>query len=204
MDALTFLGGVPDSSIPAAFLDPQYRGVLDKMKYGNEGKTRGKARVMLPQMKEGDITAIVGEISRVLIPSGHLFLWMDKFHLCEGFHDWRLGTSLQCVDLVVWNKERLAMGYRTRRTAEYLVILQKTPRRAKGVWTVHNIPDVWSESIPRNENTTHRKPVDLQGELITAVTNASDIVLDPAAGSFSVMDAALRRGRNFLGADIRG
>ena len=204
MDALTLLGGVPDSSIPAAFLDPQYRGVLDKMKYGNEGKDRGKARVMLPQMTEADIAAIVNEIDRVLIPSGHLFIWMDKFHLCQGFGEWLDGTKLERVDLVVWCKEHYAMGYRTRRQSEYLVVLQKLPRRAKGVWTIHTIPDVWWEQIPRGEKTTHRKPVDLQGELIAAVTNASDIVLDPAAGSFSVMDAALRRGRNFLGADILG
>ena len=46
---------------------------------------------------------------------------------------------------------------------------------------------------------THRKPLDLQGELISAVSDADDIVIDPAAGSFSVMEACKLRGRNFLG-----
>ena len=44
MDGLEFLSLLPERCIPVAFLDPQYRGVLDKLAYGNEGKGRGKAR----------------------------------------------------------------------------------------------------------------------------------------------------------------
>ena len=201
MDAFTLLGGVDDAVIPAAFFDPQYRGVLDKLSYGDEGKARDKARTALPQMTEEVIAGIIRELSRVLVPSGHLFLWIDKFHLVEGFADWLQDTSLETVDLVTWHKLRIGMGYRTRRTSEYLVVLQKKPRRAKGVWSVHTIPDVWSEKAEGAKHA-HRKPVDLQGELIAAVTNPGDVVLDPAAGSFSVWDAAAARGRNFLGGDI--
>ena len=122
MDALTLLAGVPDEVIPAAFLDPQYRGVLDKLGYGNEGTARGRRRCELPQMSEEVIGGIVRELSRVIIPSGHLFLWVDKFHLCEGFSHWLDDTKLETVDLVTWNKQRLGMGYRTRRTSEYLVV----------------------------------------------------------------------------------
>ena len=50
---------------------------------------------------------------------------------------------------------------------------------------------------------THQKPVELQRALIEAVTEAGDVVIDPAAGSFSVMKAALGCGRNFLGCDLR-
>ena len=50
---------------------------------------------------------------------------MDKFHLCEGIKNWIAGTNLHIVDLITWNKETFGMGYRTRRTAEYLLILQK-------------------------------------------------------------------------------
>ncbi len=202
MDALELLGGIPEASIPAAFLDPQYRGVLDKLAYGNEGKGRSKARCDLPQMTEEVIGAIVSELSRVLIRSGHLFLWMDKFHLCEGFTRWLNGTSLEVVDLVTWHKERMGMGYRTRRTSEHLVVLQKAPRRAKGVWSIHTIPDIWKEKTTNGKHAPHCKPINLQGELIAAVTQAGDIVVDPAAGSFSVMEAARQRGRNFLGGDI--
>lgn len=203
MDGLKFLAKLPEDKIPVAFFDPQYRGVLDKLGYGNEGKARGKARCSLEQMSDDVIRKFIQGISAALIPSGHLFLWMDKFHLCTGFVDWLDGTRLDVVDMLTWNKGRIGMGYRTRRTSEHLVILQKEPRRAKGVWKIHNIPDVWHEEVKRN-GYAHRKPVELQGELIAAVSNGGDVVMDPAAGSFSVQEACKLRGRNFLGCDLNG
>ena len=203
MDGLDFLGKLPDASFVVAFFDPQYRGILDKMNYGNEGEQRGKARSGLPQMSEKLIAKFIREIDRVLVENGHLFLWMDKFHLCQGFNSWFDGTVLDIVDLLTCNKMRIGMGYRTRRASEYLVVLQKFPRRAKGVWKVHNIPDVVDEKIVDRNGHTHKKPVELQERLITAVSNEGDIVIDPAAGSFSVMESAINAKRNFLGCDIR-
>ncbi len=203
MDGLKLLSSLPKNSIPVAFFDPQYRGILDKLAYGNEGQDRGKARCNLSQMDASKIKAFIKAIDHVLIPTGHLFLWIDKFHLCTGFADWFAGTNLDVVDLIIWDKDRMGMGYRSRRQAEFLVVSQKQPRRAKGVWQTHNIRDVWPEKIT-DRTHVHQKPVKLQGELIAAVSNPGDIVLDPAAGSFSVLEACLNRGRTFLGCDIEG
>lgn len=203
MDGLQFLSALQDKSIPVAFLDPQYRGLLEKLSYGNEGKGRGKRRCILKQMTEDIIKQFVCDINRVLIPSGHLFLWVDKFHLCEGIHTWLNGTNLNIVDMVTWDKGTFGMGYRTRRRSEYCVVLQKKPCKAKGIWKIHNIPDVYSEVVFRCEHP-HAKPVKLQGELITAVSRTGDFVIDPAAGSFSVLQAAKNNGRIFLGCDING
>ena len=203
MDGLALLALLPDCGIPVAFLDPQYRGVLDKLGYGNEGVTRGKGRSALRQMSEATIAEFVRGIDRVLTPSGHLFLWMDKFHLCQGFADWLVGTRLDVVDMVVWDKGRMGMGYRTRRQSEFCVVLQKQPRRAKGVWRSHDIRDVWREKRPQGA-FTHWKPVGLQAALIAAVSEAGDFVLDPAAGSFSALEAARGIGREFIGCDIAG
>ncbi len=201
MDGLELLSHLPNESLPIAFLDPQYRGVLDKMNYGNEGKSREKRRSSLMQMSEELISEFIQGIDNVLIPSGHLFLWMDKFHLCQGFTDWFEDTQLEVVDLIVWNKDRFGMGYRSRRVSEYCVVLQKHPKKAKGVWKIHNIRDVWLERTETKEHP-HQKPVGLQAELIEAVSNEGDYVIDPAAGSFSVMEAAHSKGRNFIGCDL--
>lgn len=203
MDGLKLLSHFPLESVPVTFLDPQYRGVLDKMKYGNEGKSREKRRSSLMQMSEDMITEFIRCIDIVLIPSGHLFLWMDKFHLCQGFRTWFEGTQLDVVDLIVWNKDRFGMGYRSRRVSEYCVVLQKQPRKAKGVWKIHNIRDVWLERT-KTKDHPHQKPIGLQAELIDAVSNEGDYIIDPAAGSFSVMEAALSKGRNFIGCDLEG
>jgi site-specific DNA-methyltransferase (adenine-specific) len=203
MDGLEFLSLLPDNAVPVAFFDPQYRGVLDKLSYGNEGMDRGRRRCALQQMSEATIAKFILDIGRVLVPSGHLFLWIDKFHLCEGFKVWLDGTALDIVDLVTWDKGKMGMGYRTRRTAEYCAVLQKRPHKAKGVWKIHNIADVWREKVVKTDHP-HSKPVDLQGELMAAVSNEGDFVIDPAAGSFSVLQAARNRRRTFLGCDLDG
>lgn len=201
IDGLELLNAIPDSSIKTAFFDPQYRGVLDYLNYGNEGKQRGQARCNLPQMSELTIIQFIREIDRVLLPSGHLFLWVDKFHLLEGVKHWLEHTSLKIVDCITWDKGRIGMGYRSRRKSEYLVVLQKTPTRAKGCWKIHSIPDVWNEDVLKTH--PHSKPIDLQRVLIEATTDVKDWVLDPAAGGYSVFGACRLCDRNFIGGDIR-
>ena len=200
-DGLILMSCIDDSCISAAFFDPQYRGILDKLKYGNEGKSRGKARSSLPQMDEATITSFIHEINRVLKESGHLFLWVDKFHLCQGVLDWFMDTELHLVDLIVWDKGKIGMGYRTRRKSEYLIVFQKAPVKAKSCWRDHTIPDVWEEKLSEKTHP-HSKPVELQKRLIAAVTNEGDVVLDPAAGGYSVLQACRELGRRFIGSDI--
>jgi site-specific DNA-methyltransferase (adenine-specific) len=198
-DGLELLRALDPDSFSLCIFDPQYRGVLDKQKYGNEG-SRQKKRSVLPQMHEAQIISFIREIDRTLMPSGHLLLWTDKFHLCTGITHWLTGTALNTVDLIVWNKMRMGMGYRTRRMSEYCLVLQKAPRRAKGVWLAHDIPDVWNERL--DARFAHAKPVKLQARLMEALTNFGDIVIDPAAGSYSVLEACRLTNRQFLGCDI--
>ena len=183
------------------FFDPEYRGVLDKLKFGNEGKYREKARCKLPQMDESIIKNFISEINRVLLPSGHLFLWVDKFHDCEGIANWFQKSDMFCVDKITWNKDKIGLGFRSRQTAEYLHVYQKVPKRAKGCWTDHSIRDVWTEKVQKPGHP-HSKPVDLQRRLILATTKPGDVVLDPAAGGYSVFEACKLANRDFISCDI--
>jgi len=197
MDGIEFLQKLSDDSIPLVFFDPQYRAILDKLEYGNEGE-RQKERSKLPQMTSQKIVEFLCDIERVLMPCGHLMMWVDKYLLVGG--DWSRVGGFEPVDMVVWHKGRIGMGYRTRRCSEFLVVLQKPPVRAKGVWKLHNIPDVWTEKADKSH--PHAKPTGLTETLIRAVTNDGDIVVDPAAGGYNVMRAAGNSGRRFLGCDI--
>ncbi len=199
-NGLELMADINDSCIAAAFFDPQYRGILDKLKYGNEGVSRGRARSSLQQMDEGTIIKFIHEINRVLKASGHLFLWVDKFHLCQGVLDWFIETELNLVDLIVWDKEKIGMGYRTRRRSEYLVVFQKSPVKAKSCWKDHTMPDVWKEKVQKIH--PHSKPYELQKRLIAATTIEGDTILDPAAGGFSVLNACVELERKFIGGDI--
>lgn len=200
-DGLVFLQSLQGSAFPLCIFDPQYRGVLDRQKYGNEGE-RQKDRARLKQMDDELIGHFIAEIDRILIGSGHLLLWLDKYHLCTGVSSWTGSTDLETVDLIVWNKMRIGMGYRTRRTSEYLLVLQKKPLRAKGVWKAHDIPDVWNEKLAQRGG--HAKPVGLQSRLIDCLTNSGDMVIDPAAGTYSVLAACQATERQFLGCDLQG
>lgn len=200
VDGLILLKSIADEKIATCFFDPQYRGVMDKLSYGNEG-SRQSGRAALEQMSESVIIDFIAQINRVLRPSGHLFLWVDKFHLCEGIMKWVQNTNLEIVDLIIWKKMTFGMGYRSRRTSEYCVVIQKKPKRAKGVWTIRNIPDVWDEKVI-GKTHPHQKPLELQKKLIEATTAEQDVILDPAAGSYSVLDACEATKRQFLGTDL--
>ena len=228
-DGLEMLKSIKDGVVSAVVFDPQYRGVLDKMNFGNEGE-RQKGRAQLSQMSEEVIACFISEIDRVVQPRGHLFMWLDKFHVCEGFKQWFDGTDLEIVDMIVWNKGRIGMGKRSRRKSEYmmifrkkshfvsrrrnrtfeserrsecLLVLQKRPKRVKGVWTRHDIPDVVEEKVNYKRHP-HQKPIKLQTKILEAVTELGDIVVDPCSGSYSTLEAVkVLKGRKFLGCDLR-
>lgn len=211
-DGLTLLGSIKPNSIKLVFFDPQYRQVMDKLKFGNEG-ARQKRRAELPQMYPHVIRDFGMNIESILKPSGYCCVWMDKFMLCNFRIEDVFGpdpadptpveSQMNIVDLITWDKRRFGMGKRSRRQGEYLMILQKLPVRAAATWTDHGIPDVWQEKI-YNRDHVHRKPVELQKRIIKATTKRGDIVVDPCAGSFSVLEAARAAGRRFLGCDIKG
>ena len=82
-----------------------------------------------------------------------------------------------------------------------MLVLQKPPLAAKSTWRDHGIPNRWPEKVDRSIHP-HIKPIGLITRLIGAITHPGDLVIDPAAGSFTVMHAAHQLGRNFTGCDL--
>jgi len=202
MNGRALLRALPDRCAALAIVDPQYRAVLDRQAYGNEG-ARQKGRAALPQMTDADVAGMVEEVERVLRPSGHLALWIDKFTLATcHYRAWLARTeSLAVVDLITWNKLRIGMGRRARCVAEFVVIVQKDPIRAKGVWGDRAIPDCWPEYQDRSVHP-HAKPRQLTERLVRAVTRRGDLVVDPCAGGYGVLDVCRDTGRDFVGCDL--
>jgi site-specific DNA-methyltransferase (adenine-specific) len=201
-DALELLRCLPNGCTPLGFFDPQYRGVLDKLKFGNEG-ARQKERFKLPPMSSVYIDTCCYEYTRALAPSGYLVLWSDAFNLCMGHHLRIVNESLKCVDLIAWDNQRPGNGSRTRHRGTYLLVLQKPPIVARATWPDRGIPDRWVERIvrPRSQHP-HIKPIGLITRLIRTLSKPGDFIIDPAAGSFVVMYAAHALERNFIGCDI--
>lgn len=211
VDGLSLLRNLPHGTVSACFFDPQYREVMDVMKYGNEGKSRQSKRFALPQMSRTVIVSFLIDIAMAMIPGGYVFFWTDKFSLVEGVHNVILEAvnrnlepreRLIKLDMITWDKGRIAQGYRSRGKSEFCVILQKWPKGTK-TWKDKGIPDVWTERIPHpRSGHPHQKPLHLLLALINSVTNPGGIVLDPCAGSFTTLDVCGLTGRNFIGGDI--
>jgi site-specific DNA-methyltransferase (adenine-specific) len=197
-DALELLRSLPDGCTPLVFFDPQHRGVLDHLKFGNEGSHQ-RGRAALPAMTDDYIEACCCEIARVLVRSGYLVLWVDTFGLCEAHHQ-RLADVLRSVDLIAWDSLRIGMGKRSRHRGDYLLLLQRPPITAS-TWRDHGILSRWPEKVNRKLHP-HVEPADLIGRLIGAVSRAGDLVVDPAAGSFITTQVANEMGRDFVGCDI--
>jgi site-specific DNA-methyltransferase (adenine-specific) len=171
--------------------------------HGYEKTERAYQRLsehLVPQMSADYIDACCREIARVLVPSGYCMRWLDTYGLCEAHH-LRVADCVKCVDLIAWDNLRLGMGKRSRRRGDYLLVLQKRPLRAKATWRDHGIPSRWPEKACRRLHP-HAKPIGLICRLIAAVTQSGDLIVDPAAGSFVVMYAALAYGRQFIGCDL--
>jgi site-specific DNA-methyltransferase (adenine-specific) len=155
-------------------------------------------------MVDATIEAFVTAILRVLKPSGHLVLWADKFTIasCRHLLWWdRHQTELALVDMIAWNKIAPGMGRRSRCYTEYALVFQKEPRRAKGIWLDRGIMDCWPESADRTLHP-HAKPAQLTYRLIRCVTKTGDLVVDPAAGGYGVLEACRYSGREFVGGDL--
>lgn len=202
MGGLELLRQVEDCDAAAVVFDPQYRAVLDKLDFGNEG-ARQKQRALLPQMSDFMISSFAAEIERVLRPAGYLFLWVDKFSIGSGVHlGWlRYAPQLKIVDLIAWNKDRMGMGRRARCQTEYLVCVQKQPLNAASTWKDHSIPDSFSERADRNRHP-HAKPLLLMGRVLASTTRQGDLVIDPCAGGYGTLEICQKIGRQFLGCDI--
>lgn len=199
------LKGLKPHSVRCVFFDPQYRGLLDKLEYGNEGKRQPK-RAALRAMSTTDIDRFIKQIERVLKPSAYLFMWADKFMVCEG-----MPKPMRIVDKITAESHRFGMGYRSRHKSDELVVYQKAPCLAKTTWKDHSIPDFWTveheddfcpDNARQHFDHTHYKPIGLTMRLIQSVTKVGDLIVDPCAGGYGVMCAAKEVSRKFLGCDL--
>lgn len=205
MDGWKLLRALDDECARLVVMDPQYRAVLDKLNFGNEGAGRQKKRAALPQMTDHDISLFVEQIERVLKPSGYLALWLDKYSIASGHHlrYFQFCSWMRTVDLMCWGTDRFGMGRRLRSATEYLLIVQKEPGGAKETWHDNSIRDLQSEKSDRDAHP-HAKPLGITKTLISAMTKRGDIVVDPCAGSYVVLRACRETGREFVGCDLLG
>jgi len=195
-EALELLTNLDNDSASLVFLDPQYEPVRNVM------------RTNYPLYPQNDyqIMQILKEVERILKPSAFCLLWINKTLLgSDRIANWMIKTSsLKIVDCLVWHKKNfLGLGSWLRSNAEFCFLIQKYPQSGK-LFKNRSFGNVWEESpisVTKRKHP-HQKPKELAKALISATTNEGDLVVDPCAGSFVVLEVCQELKRNYLGVDL--
>ena len=181
------------------FFDPQYEKVKQVL----------KLNYPLSFQPDQQISQFCQAIERVLKPAGFCLLWVNKAVLSAGRTlNWLATASqLRIVDLLVWYKQNsLGLGSWFHSQAEFAFLLQKHPisKKAGEHFTNRAFGNVWIEnSLPASQrNHPHQKPRKLIKALIEATTEPNDLIIDPCAGSFIVLEVCQETKREFLGCDL--
>jgi site-specific DNA-methyltransferase (adenine-specific) len=195
-EALELLTSLTDKSVSLVFLDPQYEKVSQVVHLDYP----------LNFQTDYQIQQILKEIQRVLKPSSFCCLWVNKALLgTDRMINWLLqAPNLKIVDCLVWYKKgTLGLGSWLRSNSEFCFLLQKHPTKPKK-FTNRSFGSVWEEaSLSTNRRDhPHQKPFYLTRSLIEATTKENDLVVDPCAGSFVVLEICQELKREFCGVDL--
>ena len=198
-DGLELLRSLKNEVAQLVIFDPQYKDTKNTAKHVNEHYYK------LPHANqdEQNIKDFVKEIARVLKPSAFLLFWIDDLILIKSnFKQW-ISEPLKVIEILIWKKGKfvgLGINY-FRKNCEYALLIQKEPLK-KQVKDA-GIVNVFSEIVDfAKRHNTHEKPYKMTKKIIKQLTNTEDLVVDPCAGSFVVMEACLATNRNFLGVDL--
>ena len=196
-DAFDLLTSLPDACAALAFFDPQHRGVLDKLAFGNEG-ARQRERCCLACDGRG--------LHRCLLPRDRARAGAERLLHALARHLWALRGPSPGRRRLPEIRRSHCLGQLAPRHGQALAAAR---RLSAGAATAARDRDELArprhfEQMGREVNRKihpHAKPVDLIERLIAAVTLPGDLVIDPAAGGFGVLHAALRLGRQSIGCD---
>ena len=195
-EALELLTSLENNTASLIFLDPQYEKVGDVSRVKD---------YPLHYQSDYQITQILKEIERILKPSAFVLLWISKQILSsDRVQLWILSApNLKIVDCLVWKKNNFGFGSYFRSNSEFAFLLQKHPYNSK-LFKNRSFGNVWEEKqlAPNKKSHPHQKPRELIKALISATTSERDLIVDPCAGSFVVLEVCQKLNRDFWGVDL--
>jgi phosphoserine aminotransferase len=174
-DATSAAGGLPVN--PADF-DVYY--FAPQKAFGSEGGLW--LALMSPAAL--DRAREIKETGRYIPPFLDLQTAIDNSLKDQTYNTPSISTILMTAEQVDWFNENGGLPFATSRSAASADALYR-----------------WTEKVDRRVHP-HAKPAGLIRRLIAAVTEPGDLVVDPAAGGFTVMHVAHELGRRFVGCDI--
>jgi site-specific DNA-methyltransferase (adenine-specific) len=198
-DAVEWLRSLPDASVDLVITDPPYESLE---KYRNIGTTtrlkhsKASSNNWFQIFPNDRFESLFIELYRVLQKHRHFYLFCDAETMfivkpiaeAVGFKFWKP---------LVWDKQKIGMGYHYRARYEFILFFEKGKRKLKDL----SVPDIIA--CPRIFNGyPSEKPVALVQQLIRQSAEIGEVVIDPFMGSGSTGVAAIQQQCQFWGNDI--
>lgn len=198
LDAVEWLAGLPSSSVDLLITDPPYESLEKHRAVGTTTrlkKSKASSNAWFDVFPNERFPELLAEVHRVLRPDSHFYLFCDQETMfvakplaeAAGFRFWKP---------LVWDKEKIGMGYHYRARYEFILFFEKGKRKLRNL----GVPDVISSPRVLRGYPTE-KPSAVSEVLIEQSSEPGALIVDPFCGSGSVGVAALRAGRSFFGND---
>ena len=198
-DAIEWLRSLGDGSVDLIVTDPAYESLEKHRAIGTTTRlkrSKASSNDWFNIFPNARFPELMRELYRVLRKHSHLYMFSDQETLfvakpaaeSAGFKFWKA---------LIWDKERLGMGYHYRSRHELILFFEKGKRRLNdlGIADVIRHPRV-------HKGYPAEKPAAVSEILIRQSSSTGDLVIDPFTGSGSAGVAAVGLGRHFLGTDV--
>lgn len=198
-DAVAFLSRLGTGSIDLVVTDPPYESLEKHRAVGTTTRlshSKSSSNDWFTVFPNARFRELFDQVHRVLTKNAHFYLFCDQetafvakpIGEAAGFKFWKP---------IIWDKEKIGMGYHYRSRYEMILFFEKGKRRLNDL----GIADVIRESrIHRGYPT--EKPVRVNQILVEQSTSPGQLVVDPFMGTASAGLAAVSTGRRFFGSDV--
>lgn len=198
-DAVAWLRTLPSESVDLVISDPPYESLEKHRAIGTTTRlkhSKASSNDWFAIFPNARFPELFAEVHRVLRRNTHFYLFCDPETMfvakplaeSAGFKFWKP---------LIWNKQRIGMGYHYRARYECILFFEKGKRKLNdlGIADIIDAPRI-SGGYPAE------KPSEVSAVLIAQSTEPGQLVVDPFMGSGSVGVAAVTGGRIFCGNDL--
>jgi site-specific DNA-methyltransferase (adenine-specific) len=199
-DAVAWLRTLAAGSVHCVVTDPAYESLEKHRRVGTTTRlkhSKSSSNEWFDIFPNARFPEFFVEVYRVLARDAHFYMYCDAETMfvarplaeAAGFKFWKP---------LIWDKQRIGMGYHYRARYEVILFFEKGKRRLNDL----GLADVIEAPRVLNGYPTE-KPVAVSEVLIGQSTSPGELVIDPFMGSGSVGAAAVGLGRSFAGSDLK-
>jgi site-specific DNA-methyltransferase (adenine-specific) len=199
LDAVAYLRTLRSESVDLLLTDPPYESLEKHRAVGTTTRlkhSKSSSNDWFQIFPNARFPELFAEAYRVLRKDAHFYLF------CDAETMWVAKPAAERAHFkfwkpLVWDKQKIGMGYHYRCRYEFILFFEKGKRRLNDL----SVPDVLSAPRVHGGYPTE-KPVSISETLVRQSSEPGQIVVDPFMGSGSAGVAAVRLGRCFLGNDV--